>query len=79
MEFLGGKAKKGGNVVKVNSTEDPCLFSVLVYIEMAYDYVKNGYDPDDYLKVTVADRNFERRGNNRGTGREEKSKKYVKK
>ena len=66
MSFLRGKAKKGGNIVRVNSTEDSCLFQVLTYIELAYDYVKKGYDPDDYIKVTVADSNFKRERRDRG-------------
>lgn len=63
--------------MRVNSTEDPCLYQVLTYIELAYDYVKKGYDPDDYIKVTVADRNFNRNRRDREETREERSKRYV--
>ena len=55
---MSGRAKKGGNIVKVNATEDPKKYHLLTYIDVAYDYVKKGYDPDDYLEIKVSDMNF---------------------
>ena len=60
MQFLKGKVRKGGDIVQVVNSEDPLQYSVKVYIEVAYDYIDKGYDPQDYLKVSVAERNFEK-------------------
>ena len=45
--------------MQVNSTEDPQLYQVKVYINLAYEYLQDGYDPQDHVKVTVAERNSE--------------------
>lgn len=58
---MRSKAKKGGNIVEVKSTEDPMLYRVKVYINIAYEYLQDGYDPHDYVQVKVAERNNEER------------------
>lgn len=40
-------------------------YEIKVYINVAYDYIEKGYDNHDYLKITVASRNFTKRRNDR--------------
>lgn len=65
MNYLKGKAKKGGNIVSVFPSRVPDVYDVRVYIKIAYDYIEKGYDSTDEMEVRVADRNFERQQNPR--------------
>jgi hypothetical protein len=58
MEYLRSKSKKGGNIVNVFKSQVPDAYDVKVFIEVAYDYIKNGYDKAHQIKVIVSDRNF---------------------
>ena len=79
MAIQGGRAKKGGDVVKVTSSEDPCLYHVLTYIDLAYEFIKKGYDRDDYIDVTVSDRNFEKGPRNGPKERDQEARKHAEK
>lgn len=71
MDYLKGKAQKRGNIVNVypSKSEAGC-YDVLVYIKIAYDYIELGYDSSNLMKVTVSERNFEKRSNDRGKRRQ---------
>ncbi len=69
MRYLKSKAKKGGNIVSVYPSRVADGFDVLAYIQIAYDYIENGYDSSSRMKITVAERNFERRGGERNGDR----------
>jgi hypothetical protein len=59
MEYLKSKAKKGGNIVSVYPSRVEGSFDVKVYIKIAYDYIQNGYDSTNEMKINVSERNFE--------------------
>ena len=79
MAIQGGRAKKGGDIVKVTSSEDPRLYHVLTYIDKAYEFIKKGYDRDDFIDVTVSDRNFGKGSKNGARDRDQEGRKYVEK
>lgn len=64
MKYLKGKAQKGGNIVSVypSKTEQGC-YDVLVYINVAYDYIEQGYDKSQKMKIVVHQRNFDKKSN----------------
>ena len=66
MEYLRSKSKKGGNIVNVFKLQAPDAYDVEVFIEVAYDYIQNGYDNTHQMKVIVSDRNFQKRSKGRG-------------
>lgn len=47
MNYLKGKAKKGGNIVSVYPSRVADGYDVKVYIKIAYDYIEKGYDSTD--------------------------------
>jgi hypothetical protein len=75
MKKLRAKAKPKGNIVMVESFKTPNQYLVKVYIDVAFDYIKSGYDDHDYIKVTVANKNFDFKPNSRAP-REKIVKKY---
>ena len=82
INYLRSKARKGGNIIEVRATEDPQSYRVKVFIELAKDYIREGYDKHDHIRVTLTSKD-EERGQHRGGGRfEEKGqceqkKKYL--
>lgn len=60
MDRLASKAKKGGNIVKVQPTDKPEAFEAKVYINVAYDFIEFGYDKEDRIRATVSPVNFKK-------------------
>jgi len=58
MSYLRKRAKKRGDIVSVYACKEKERYEIKVYINVAYDYIEKGYDDHDYIKVTVASRNF---------------------
>ena len=69
MDILRGKVRKGSKVLRILGSEDPRRLELLVDIDLAYDYIENGYDPQDYLRMTVAESNFQKQREQGGRGK----------
>jgi hypothetical protein len=70
---LKGIARKNTNIVSVQSSKSQKnAYDILVYIVYAYDIIEEGYDKFNRMKVIVSERNFEKRGSDRGFNRRQK-------